>query len=176
MKREHLCNIINKLQLTGIGAEIGVHRGFFSDVILTNTNLSMLVSIDLWNDQYDFNQAYTTLKKHGRRSTMLRQNSLVAAQMFSDDFFDFIYIDSWHIYKHIKREIELYWPKLKSGGILAGHDYVDGWTDQRTDIFHPYGVIQAVDEFSKRENQTIHLLDPNWPSWWTIKNRDISLL
>jgi predicted O-methyltransferase YrrM len=168
MGREHLCEIIDDLELTGIGAEIGVHEGEFSDVILSNTKMSMLISIDIWKKQYCMNQAFKRLQKHDLRSTMIRQNSLVAAQMFPDNFFDFIYIDSWHVYKHTKKELDLYWPKLKTGGIFSGHDYVEGWKDQ-SGVFHPYGVIQAVDEFVKRERQTLNLIDPNWPSWWLIK-------
>ena len=171
MTRNDICHIINDLNLTGIGVEIGVRTGAFSDVVLSNTNLSMLISIDVWNDTEHMSQTLELLKKYGKRSTMLRQSSLLAASLFPDDMFDFIYLDSNHSYNNVKREIELYWPKLKSGGIFSGHDYVDGWKN-RQGKFLPFGVIQAVDEFVEREDQILHLIDPRWPSWWLVKDGD----
>jgi hypothetical protein len=40
-----------------------------------------------------------------------------------DDGYDFIYLDGNHEYHVVKEEIPKYWPKVKSGGVLAGHDY-----------------------------------------------------
>ena len=56
---------------------------------------------------------------------------------FSDEYFDFIYIDASHKYEDIKRDLTLYLPKLKKDGIIAGHDYhTKQWP----------GVVQAVNE------------------------------
>jgi len=38
---------------------------------------------------------------------------------------DFIYLDGAHAYKMVKQELHLYWPKVRPGGMLAGHDYCD---------------------------------------------------
>jgi predicted O-methyltransferase YrrM len=42
---------------------------------------------------------------------------------FEDNSFDFIYIDASHTYEDTKKDIELYLPKVKKGGIIGGHDY-----------------------------------------------------
>jgi hypothetical protein len=44
------------------------------------------------------------------------------AHLFSDNEFDFIFIDGNHEYEAVKQDINLYWPKLKTGGIMCGHD------------------------------------------------------
>jgi hypothetical protein len=134
----------------------------------------MLISIDTWPKRYPFIQSFRRLKKHGSRSTILRQDSLLAATLFPDNFFDFIYIDSKHTYDQVSQELELYWPKLKSGGIFSGHDYMDGWTDPQG-TYHSWGVIQAVDEFVEKKDQTLHLID-RWRSWWLIKEIQIPIL
>ena len=56
---------------------------------------------------------------------------------FRDNSYDFIYIDADHSYESVKKDIELYLPKLKKGGIIGGHDYCPyAWPN----------VIKAVDE------------------------------
>lgn len=50
--------------------------------------------------------------------------------------FDFVFIDAAHDYDSVKSDIEAWLPKVKPGGILAGHDYCDSWP----------GVMKAVDE------------------------------
>ena len=37
-----------------------------------------------------------------------------------------MYIDARHDYESVKEDLEHWLPKVKLGGIVAGHDYVDG--------------------------------------------------
>lgn len=50
-------------------------------------------------------------------------SSLEAAGKFPDVHFDFVFIDSSHLYVETKLEIRKWYPKIKEEGILAGHDY-----------------------------------------------------
>lgn len=43
----------------------------------------------------------------------------------ADKSFDFIYLDGAHEYKNVKLELKNIWPKLRPGGVFAGHDYCD---------------------------------------------------
>jgi len=56
------------------------------------------------------------------------------ASQFEDESIDFGFLDGNHTYEHLKKDIELWYPKIKKGGILAGHDYTWG------------GVARAVNE------------------------------
>lgn len=47
-----------------------------------------------------------------------------AVKNFEDMTFDAVYIDARHDYNYVKQDIELWLPKLKSGGIICGHDYI----------------------------------------------------
>lgn len=59
-----------------------------------------------------------------------------AVQFFQNNTIDFIYIDASHNYGSVKKDLNLWYPKLRESGIIAGHDY--GWQS----------VKQAVDEFA----------------------------
>jgi hypothetical protein len=53
----------------------------------------------------------------------LKMPSLQAVQQFADESLDFVFIDGSHEYEDIKKDIVAWLPKVKRGGILAGHDY-----------------------------------------------------
>jgi predicted O-methyltransferase YrrM len=71
---------------------------------------------------------------------------------FDDNYFSMIFIDGSHDYKSVVDDMKLYYPKLKSGGIFAGHDYT------QRDI----GVIKAVNEFSEKYSIPFEVKNTSW--------------
>jgi len=127
----------------GIGIELGVATGYYSDIILQNSKLKLLYSVDRWCDHHDekeYQIAATLLAKHVSRSVVMRMDFDTAFKHFTDDgtVFDFIYIDA---YAHTGQQdgflLYKWYLLLKSGGIIAGHDY--------NERYQP--TIDAVDEF-----------------------------
>lgn len=53
----------------------------------------------------------------------IRMTSIEASKLYGDDSIDFIFIDACHEYDCVKEDIQHWYPKVKSGGILAGHDF-----------------------------------------------------
>jgi len=78
-----------------------------------------------------------------------------AATKFEDDSLDFVYIDGDHRPEFVKQDIELWLPKLKKGGIIAGHDYGRGVEEN----FDFRGLTKVVDD--KFENITV-FKDSSW--------------
>jgi hypothetical protein len=70
-------------------------------------------------------------------------NSWDVANLYRDDSLDFVFIDADHSYEAVSRDIDAWKPKVKRGGILAGHDYIP-WTNPT------FGVIKAVNERFER--------------------------
>lgn len=180
--RKDLPHLLNILFLTNEGAEVGTQQAKFSSYILTHWKGRKLYSIDPWlhfdnyNDisnvpQYRQEQIYAdainNLKQFGNRSQIMRCTSLEASKQFQDGQLDFVYLDAQHHYEAVKQDINLWYPKVKPGGILSGHDYVDGQLREGT-----FGVKSAVDEFTKDNNLTLIISqEPYWPSWFITKRR-----
>lgn len=71
-------------------------------------------------------EAHYHLDKFEARGTtieFLRMLTKDAAPKILHSSVDFIYVDARHDYCGTLADIEPYWPKLREGGIMAGHDY-----------------------------------------------------
>ena len=64
------------------------------------------------------------LEPHARRLLVCRNFSVVCATRIADASLDFAYIDARHDYKGVLEDLAAFWPKLRRGGIMAGHDYL----------------------------------------------------
>ena len=65
-----------------------------------------------------------------------RMTTNEAARLFEDESLDAVFIDADHSYEAVKLDIQNWMPKVRKGGILAGHDYNSAWP----------GVVRAVNE------------------------------
>lgn len=82
---------------------------------LPNTNFQKRITTD-WKAAGLLEKVNLVFKKHFSLEKTLLDS-------FPDGHSDFIYLDGDHSYEGVKAEIPLFWEKIKSGGILAGHDY-----------------------------------------------------
>ncbi len=173
--------LLRELKLTGEAAEIGVAEGYFSHFLLDNWP-GKVHQIDPWrildtpgfsghgeatNAEQDarYHRMLHASMRYKGRCIVKRMTSEQAVLEFKDGQLDFVYIDAIHTYEAAKEDIKLWYPKVKSGGVLAGHDYLDG-------VFHgqDYGVKRAVTEFASRNKLRVgETKEPDWPSWWVMK-------
>jgi len=117
---------------------------------------------DRWHEMYKQSCRYCSFYPQFR---IMRMSSEEAAQLFPkrffpDGYFDFVYIDADHTYDMVKKDIQLWLPLVKKGGMMGGHDY--GFPDE---VCRYGGVQKAVDEMfeSSRikvyKNQGVWLVD-----------------
>lgn len=183
--RDQIPNYLVQSGLTGTGAEIGVWEAEYSEQILLQSNLSLLYSIDAWmlwpdhlypdcanvsQQRYDqaMQKATMVLHKFGERSRMIKETSNRASRMFGDGQLDFVYIDANHRYPHVMEDLSSWYPKVKAGGVLAGHDYLHGIYDIAGD--HVYIEVKpAVDDFIKSVGGELAITEDIWPTWMLIK-------
>jgi cephalosporin hydroxylase len=85
-----------------------------------------IFSGNLTGQGFKINKDYKDAQKnYDSDITAIVLDSLSAAELFKDESCQFIFLDGAHGYENVKKEIELYVPKLKKGGYLGGHDYPD---------------------------------------------------
>lgn len=75
--------------------------------------------------------------------TPIRMDSLSASELYEDLSVDVVFIDASHEYEDVKADIKAWFPKVKIGGYISGHDY----PGRR-------GVRNAVDEIFKNFEKT----------------------
>jgi len=101
------------------------------------------------------------LALYGDRINILNTTSEQAAPLFPDQSFDYVYVDGNHKYESVKKDLELWFSKVKKGGTFAGHDFNK-----------PHlGVAKAVLEFSKEHNLKVIIIKQS-KDW--VKNYQIS--
>ena len=141
--REDLLKLLPK---NGIVAELGVNKGDFSQQILKITQPKLLILIDTWdsdNRKYNFVNKRFTQEMDSGKIKIIRGRSEKEIQKFSNEYFDWIYIDTTHAYSQTLQELELCRLKVKQGGVIAGHDYCQGNINKAI----PYGIVLAVNKF-----------------------------
>lgn len=75
-----------------------------------------------------------------------KMDSAASAQMFDDESVDFCFVDASHVAEDVQRDIEAWWPKIKLGGTLGGHDYSWGSVKSVTNAFaKAHGLNLVVD-------------------------------
>jgi hypothetical protein len=190
VERASLGNLLNRQELKGEGVEIGTHRGDFAKAFMDRWEGRQLHCIDPWSippgyehqatflpDQgsdreADYQHCQNVLRVHASRITYHRTLSSIAAETFElqsrIQFLDFVYLDGDHDYAPFCQDLLLWYPLIKPGGILAGHDFLcPGEPDGSWGRF----IQPALINFCSERNLTIHMIQEyNQPwSWYIFK-------
>lgn len=204
ISREQLTKIFEQNKLLGKGVEIGSFEGGYANEILKQWS-GKLYLVDVWrplnikdyedsSNQHNYktiiDKCLDNISGHEDRCFMIRGDSVNGAELFNDESLDFVYIDANHKYEYVKQDIALWYPKVRKGGILAGHDYCsmdwysdEGyiknvkdkhiWTKTSSGKFDNYagifGVNPAVDEFCKENDIPLNLTEEWFASWYIFK-------
>ena len=90
----------------------------------------------------------------------VRLLSIEAAKQYEDNSLDVVFIDADHSYKSVMEDLQAWYPKVKPGGVIAGHDF-----SFDPNFAHP-GVTRAVLEFF--QDKPLEIL-PAATSWKSVK-------
>lgn len=108
--------------------------------------------------------------KFETRACMIREMEDEATCLFKDGSVDFVYLDADHSYEAVRDQIKRWYPKLRPGGVLGTHDYLDGKAPKNS---AHYGVKRAFDEFSEKHGLKKYITKeelPHEPSCFLIKS------
>lgn len=127
---------IKRLGKSVVGIEVGVAKGETSAWLLEKCpNLTKLNGVDpylpyedwcRYVDEEEINLQKTIAKEnvsqYGDRFKFLETTAENAVKKFKKESVDFVFIDGDHSYNATLADFEMYYPLIKKGGILFGHD------------------------------------------------------
>jgi hypothetical protein len=105
----------------GIGAEVGVLYGRNALSLWEEAKPRQLHLIDIWRKDSIYQKARKNINHP--RIFFHAVESKVAAKRFLDHYFDWVYVDGCHSFQSVMWDFYYWLPKIKRGGILAGHDF-----------------------------------------------------
>lgn len=144
--------------------EVGCYAGESAIQFLQSNRIKKYYAVDLWDflgkedstnqaNQYNMSIVESWFdertKPYQHLITKLKMPSQAAYNLIPDNTIDIVYIDANHDYEYVRDDIKYSLPKLKTTGIVSGHDY-----------YMP-GVKKATNEFFSKEPDQI-LEDGSW--------------
>lgn len=175
-REQFLTELQSFIGINSNGAEIGVLYGDFSQMLLETLNPKSLLLIDPYTKsekKYDASLGFLLTAYSGEyeyqnllsrflyqisagQVTVLKKFSYEAVSEIEDCSLDWVYIDGSHLYEDVKRDLNDWFPKVKTNGIIMGHDYT---------YITNFGVIQAVDEFKQEHGYEFFIFNQNGSDW-----------
>jgi len=136
-----------------VGAWFGKSTNYLATKIRESKKNIKFTTVDTWKgtDDEDIHQTIvgafngdifyefvdnTTLTNNYDNITMIKDTSKNAANQFANGSIDYIMLDAGHSYDALKDDLNVWYNKVKPGGIVSGDDY---------GVFS--GVTQAANEF-----------------------------
>ncbi len=173
-KRYDLAGLFHELGFKR-GAEIGVYKGEYSEVLCMRNPDLKLYSIDPWtvykskeiepfaDNQEKLTEFYKEAKKRlaPYNCEIIKKTSMEAIRDFRPNSLDFVYIDANHDYKHLSNDLAGWARRVRRGGIVSGHDY--GHFKHRD---RNLGTKKAIDEYVQKHNLDLFLVNRNYQTTW----------
>lgn len=153
--KDDLAKLLHELDFK-VGVEVGVAEGDFSKKLCEANPQMKVYGVDAWKSYGNYSSVYSAQKldsfyEQAKKLPVLFSNyeiikefSMDAVKKFEDNSLDFVYIDANHENPYITEDIVEWSKKIKSGGIVSGHDYYRGGKK--------FNVIEAIHKYTKDNN------------------------
>jgi hypothetical protein len=153
-----------------VGAEIGAGIGGTTNVLLHTFPKLFLYAVDPWDTGESENTTAITVPEKQLKSmhdlflartewakdrlSVLAMKSKDASIWVCEEELDFVFVDGDHRYEAVLNDLYDWWSRIRSGGVLIGHDY-------RHDRAGLFGVIAAVTEFCNDFRLQLEMINRN---------------
>ena len=144
------CKLESKILLHLI-AEIGSYVGDSTEIF--SNHFRKVYAIDPWKNGYDDSDGssftvpmetietqFDGLVKIHPNIIKMKITSSLGSLEFLDESLDLVYIDAVHQYKDVMEDMILWYPKVREGGIIAGHDFQDSFPGCKKAILEMVGT------------------------------------
>lgn len=151
-------DLYTQIPKNGIGCELGVCRGYNAVQLFHLAKPKKLYLVDVWVNgnaavadhvrfrAKDYQEQVSNIFEEQVESGVVelhKKGSLKFLLDFDDDYFDWIYLDTGHVFDQTNAEINLCIQKVKTGGLILGDDFTGGYK-WKTGVIRP--VINAAQE------------------------------
>lgn len=164
LEKDGLLELIEIIPNNLIFCEVGCYTGEGTNLFLNSGKIKKYYAVDPWVGNYSKNDlaSMSDMKKAEKMfdKTVKGFNNIIKLKNKFENIYkelpelDMIYIDANHEYEFIKQDILNSIKIVKSGGIIAGHDYRK-----------PNGVVKAVNEIFGKPLEIF-----SDTSWYVINN------
>ena len=195
--RDQLGHIMEQIGGT-VGVELGVKTGTFSQQVLRDwKSCTRFYLVDSWRrlpnyvdiaNVDDAQHLANMFDARRRLSPFAARTSFLFLPMLTAEAaelvppgLDLVYVDARHDYCGVAEDIAAWWPKLRPGGVLAGHDYLTSaevrartpwqdWSLCADGSVRAGAVKQAVRDFAARAGGLpVEVSADEWPTWLVRK-------
>lgn len=143
-----------------VGAEIGVFYGETANYLLHQNPYLYLYLIDNYkpyksiHNEYDEDAqtairdiAIHALENHERENRIkwIFEDSSIAANQIDNSSLDFVFIDAAHDSQSVFTDCTAWYPKIRLGGILCGHDYCYTPVQLGVRLFNPKNQVHVIE-------------------------------
>jgi len=144
-----------------LGAEIGVAQAKSASIMLHRRPLIRLVLVDNWIGWREVREIadHHLSRFDPGRYTIIDRDSTEAAAQFPDKHFDYVFVDASKTPPKYRMDLEAWLPKVRPGGIFAGHDVCRFVKDGVDHVLEDVKVVAAA------AGAALNLV-PEWYSWW----------
>lgn len=173
--RSDLAKLMNDAEFK-IGAEIGVRRGNYSQILCEAISNLKIYCVDPYvpypggrttQERQDRIFEYAKRKLKNYNATFIRKTSVDAVKDFKDGSLDFVYIDARHDFDNCITDIIHWTPKVRVGGIVAGHDYFFHYSINVIPAVNAYTYAHGINEWYITDGDEGDSSVPS--SWFWIK-------
>lgn len=158
------------------GAEIGIERGLYSEVLCKANPDLVLNCIDPLKPYKGYREHVSEAKMDGfyeeakerlmpYEVNFIREFSMDAVKHFNDGELDFVYIDGNHDFQNTTNDIVEWEKKVRPGGIVAGHDF--NRNKKKDYRCHVKDVVQAYTYAN--DIRPYFVTSDKSPSWFYVK-------
>jgi predicted O-methyltransferase YrrM len=173
-------HVVRKFPSNSHFVEVGCWKGrsaAFMAVEIKNSGKNIRFDcIDPWEENQDgqcvgniYGKFMENTKRVSNLITAIRTTSVNAASTYEDNSVDFVFIDGHHAYDSVVADLEAWLPKMKSGGLLAGHDYA--WCEDVRRAVHKV-LGEGTDSYTDRYGIGYKSYDDPWGEGCWIINID----
>ena len=157
-RNRHLYRLFNDMGLKK-GVEVGVRGGSNALNICKHIANVSLGLVDLWRGDRHYARVERILAPYDVQ--LIRKKSMDALNDFERESLDFGYIDANHTFDYFMEDLIGWSKKIRSGGIIAGHDYFH-WTEGN--------IVLAVNAYVQAHGiKDLFITDEPIPSFFWVK-------